>query len=86
MNFAFFFFKEFISDSLSTDVKAQRLADLGVQFRRFDSTVAWHLKVFNKLSYLHQRLDEIPESKAPKPLSDDFEYQLRRQLRQKMSA
>jgi hypothetical protein len=53
-----------------------------VEFKNFEAAVAWHLKVFNKLSYYNEKLGEFAEPKAPKPLSDDFEFQLRRKIRQ----
>lgn len=75
--------REFISDSLSTDGRVLTLRDLiGDKFRRFDHMAAWHLKVFNKYSYYNEKLGEFPEPKPPKQLSDDFEFQLRRKLRQ----
>jgi hypothetical protein len=54
---------------------------LGIKFRKFDEMTAWHLKQFNKLSYYSQKLGEFPDVAPPKPLSDDFEYQLRRKIR-----
>lgn len=75
-------FKEFISDQLSSDSRNPTLKDLGLELRKFDESVAWCLKVFNKLSYYNEKLNEFPEPKPPKPLSDDFEYQLRRKIRQ----
>lgn len=77
-----FFLKEFISDQLSTDSRNPTLRDLGVEFRKFDESVSWSLKVFNKLNYYNEKLNEFPEPKAPKPLSEDFEFQLRRKIRQ----
>lgn len=74
--------REFISDSLSTDSKNPTLKDLGVSFKRFDETVPWNLRVYNKLSYYNEKLGEFPDQKPPKPLSEDFEYQLRRKIRQ----
>lgn len=73
--------REFISDDLSTDARNPTLSDLGVNFKRFDEMVAWHLKVFNKHSYYNQKLGEFPDPEPPKPLSDDFEHQLRRKIR-----
>lgn len=78
--------REFISDQLSTDLRNPTLKDLGVQFRRFDEMVAWHLKVYNRLSYYNEKLGEFPEPVAPKPLSEDFEFQLRRKIREKGEA
>jgi NADH dehydrogenase (ubiquinone) 1 alpha subcomplex subunit 9 len=74
--------REFISDSLSTDAKNPTLRDLGIQFRRFDESVAWNLKVYNKLSYYDAKVGELEATRPPKPLSEDFEYQLRRKIRQ----
>ena len=75
------FLKEFISDSLSTDSRNPTLHDLGVTFRKFDEMTAWHLKQFNKMSYYSTKLGEFPEVPPPKPLSEDFEYQLRRKIK-----
>lgn len=73
--------REFISDTLSPDTYLQ-LKDLGVEFKDFESMVAWHLKVFNKLSYYNEKFGEFSEPKAPTPLSEDYELQLRRKIRQ----
>lgn len=72
--------REFISDS--TDASNPTLKDLGVEYKDFDAMVSWHLKAFNKLSYYNEKLGEFNEPKAPKPLSDDFEFQLRRKIKQ----
>lgn len=69
--------REFISDSLSQDAFNPTLKDLGVEFKNFEASVAWHLKVFNKLAYS----GSFNENKPPKPLSDDYEFQLRRKIR-----
>lgn len=74
--------REFISDAYSTDGFNPTLKDLDVEFKNFESAVAWHLKVFNKMSYYNEKLGEFAEPKAPKPLSEDFEFQLRRKIRQ----
>lgn len=74
--------REFISDAYSQDMFNPTLKDLGVEFKNFETTVAWHLKVFNKLAYYNERLGEFSEPKPPKPLSEDFEFQLRRKIRQ----
>lgn len=71
--------REFISDSYS-DSKNPTLKDLGVEFKDFEQMVTWHLKVFNKMSYYNEKLGEFVDPKAPKPLSDDFEHQLRRRV------
>ncbi|CAF0709967.1 unnamed protein product [Brachionus calyciflorus] len=76
------FEREFISDQLSTDSRNPTLKDLGIDHRKFDESVSWCLKVFNKLNYYNEKLNEFPEPKPPKPLSEDFEYQLRRKIRQ----
>jgi NADH dehydrogenase (ubiquinone) 1 alpha subcomplex subunit 9 len=73
--------REFISDSLSTDSKNPTLKDLGISFRKFDEMTAWHLKQYNKLSYFNTKLEEVEHVPAPKALSDDFEYQIRRKIR-----
>lgn len=78
--------REFISDSLSSDSRNPALKDLGIQFRRFDETSAWHLKVFNRFSYYNEKLGEFPEPVPPKPLSEDYEFQLRRKIREKGDA
>jgi len=44
--------------------------------------VNWHLKVFNKMSYYNEKLGEFDTVRVPKPLSDDYEFQLRRKIRQ----
>jgi len=44
--------------------------------------VTWHLKVFNKLSYYDEKLGEFAEPIPPQPLSEDFEFQLRRKIKQ----
>jgi hypothetical protein len=51
-----------------------------VEFKDFEQMVTWHLKVFNKMSYYNEKLGEFVDPKAPKPLSDDFEHQLRRRV------
>lgn len=78
----FYIKKEFISDQLSTDSRNPTLKDLGIKFRRFDESVAWNLKVYNKLSYYNEKLGEFPDPKPPKPLSEDYEFQLRRKIRE----
>lgn len=74
--------REFISDALSQDSFNPTLKDLGVDFKNFEASVAWHLKVFNKMSYYNEKLGEFSEPMAPKPLNEDFEFQLRRKIRQ----
>lgn len=74
--------REFISDVLSTDGVNPTLKDLGVEFKDFEQMVTWHLKVFNKMSYYNEKLRDYAEDKTPKPLSDDYEFQLRRKIRQ----
>ena len=51
-----------------------------MEFKDFEQMVTWHLKVFNKMSYYNEKLGEFVDPKAPKPLSDDFEHQLRRRV------
>ena len=71
-----------MSDVISTD-GAKNLKDLGIEFKDFEQMVNWHLKVFNKMSYYNEKLGEFDaETKTPKPLSDDYEFQLRRKIRQ----
>lgn len=75
--------REFISDMLSTDAVNPTLNDLGVVHKDFEQMVSWHLKVFNKMAYYNEKLGEFDAgSKAPKPLSQDYEFQLRRKIRQ----
>lgn len=74
--------REYISDNVSQDGVNPTLKDLGVEFKDFEQMVGWHLKVFNKMSYYNEKLGEFPESFAPKPLSQDYEFQLRRKIRQ----
>jgi hypothetical protein len=54
---------------------------LGVEFKDFEQMVSWHLKVFNKLSYYNEKLGEFVDPKSPTPLSDDYEFQLRRKIK-----
>jgi len=76
--------REFISDALS-DSKNPTLKDLGVEFKNFEQMVTWHLRLANKLAYYDEKLGEFAEPKAPKPLSDDFEFQLRRSINRSIS-
>ena len=70
--------REFISDSADNSLT---LKDLGVEFKNFEQMASWHLKVFNKMSYYNEQLGQFSEAKGPKPLSDDYEFQLRRKIR-----
>ena len=57
------------------------LKDLDVEFKDFEQMVSWHLKVFNRLSYYNEKHGEFDEPKSPTPLNDDYEYQLRRKIK-----
>lgn len=76
--------REYISDQTSADSINPTLKDLGVEFRNFEQMVNWHLKVYNKMSYYNEKLGEFDSKvkSAPKPLSEDYEFQLRRKIRQ----
>ena len=73
--------REFISDAPSSDARCPTLADLGVDFRKFDESAAWHLKLFNKMAHYTPQPGEYVDPGPPKHLDEDFEFQLRRKIR-----
>ena len=72
--------REFISDGPSMDARCPTLADLGIEFRKFDESAAWNLLLFNKMAYYTPQPGEFVDSGPPKNLDEDFEFQLRRQI------
>jgi hypothetical protein len=65
------FLKEFVSDVITPEHGS--LLDLGVNARKFEDMAAWHLRVYNRLSFYDEKLGEFPDPYPPKSVDDDFE-------------
>jgi hypothetical protein len=52
------------------------LNDLGVQQKKFEDVVPYHLKIYSRLGYYDQSLGEFPDPDPPKKLPKNFKLDL----------